>query len=150
MNKTSDCSFLDLFAGSGQVGIEALSRGAKQATFVESSRPAVKIIKENLKNCWFIGRVWEMDAVKSIKILAESGDKYDIIFIGAPYDSPDLKKVLELLGEHKQLLNPGGVVIAEHRKQDQIAKAYAGLKMLRSEKYGETELSFYECSSVSG
>ena len=147
-DQVENASFLDLFAGSGQVGIEALSRGAEKAVFVELDRKAIPIIKGNLKVTGFESqaKVINLDAARSIGIL---NDTFDLIFLGAPYGSLELEKTLEALAS-KDLLKPNGWLIAEHRKQDALQKSYGELKEFRSEKYGETELTFYEHSSLSG
>ncbi|MFH1541834.1 MAG: 16S rRNA (guanine(966)-N(2))-methyltransferase RsmD [bacterium] len=142
--KVVEASFLDLFAGSGAVGIEALSRGAKAATFVELDRKAIAIIKENLA----AARLQEpveiipLDVIKALKILTKSGQKFDIIYLGAPYDSPALPEALNLIGS-AQLLNTKGIVIAEHRRQHQVEDVYGNLKAIRQERYGETVFKFF-------
>lgn len=143
--------FLDLFAGSGGVGIEALSRGAKQAFFVELDRNAVRIINDNLtttglsKNAVVINR----DAERSIGLFKKQGNLFDIIFIGAPYDSPALEPVLEKIGASK-MIGTRSLVIAEHRKQHSIKDDHGNLHAFRSQRYGETELTFYEYRGLSG
>ena len=143
--KVVTCSFLDLFAGSGAVGIEALSRGADKVVFVESNRKAVGIIRENLDNTGFSEQadVYAVDAIRALKLLGGKKAKFDIIFLGAPYDSPILEKTLEKLGE-LELLKHTGVVIAEHRKQHKLQEEYGRLKIFRENKYGETVLGFYK------
>lgn len=143
--KVVDCSFLDLFAGSGAIGIEALSCGARKAVFVELDRKAVSIIRQNLKNTELteLADVYALDVLHALRILGRKKTKFDIIFLGAPYDSPTLEKALEKLGE-LELLKHTGVVIAEHRKQHKLQEEYGRLKIFRENKYGETVLGFYK------
>ncbi|NQT30059.1 MAG: 16S rRNA (guanine(966)-N(2))-methyltransferase RsmD [Candidatus Saganbacteria bacterium] len=149
-NRICDCYFLDLFAGSGAVGIEALSRGATLSIFVELDKKTVRVIRENLELCSFSDRaeVYALDVLRALRILKRKGAKFDIIFIGAPYDSPNLEKVLAELSDGS-LLNERGIVVAEHRRQHKIQDQYEKLVVFRSVKYGETELTFYESSNLS-
>lgn len=142
--KVVDASFLDVFAGSGNVGIEALSRGAKITFFVEKDKMHVRVIRENLTDFGFSDRaeVYLLDALQGIKLLSSKGAKFDIIFLGAPYNSPVLEEVLKLLGS-VEILNEGGVVVAEYRFKQVIASEYGKLSRLRENKYGDTILSFY-------
>ena len=149
--KIADCYFLDLFAGSGAVGIEALSREAKIAIFVELNRKAVEIIRENLKNTGVSdhAEVYAVDVIRALNLLDRKQAKFDIIFLGAPYDSPGLEKALVKLAE-TDLLRESGLVIAEHRKQSKLQEAYGNLKSCRETRYGETVLTFYENRDLSG
>ncbi|HVN67578.1 MAG TPA: 16S rRNA (guanine(966)-N(2))-methyltransferase RsmD [Candidatus Sulfotelmatobacter sp.] len=143
--KVGGSSFLDLFAGTGAVGIEALSRGAKIAIFVELNRQVVALIRQNLAITGFTDRaeVYAVDALKAVNILNGKGARFGIIFIGAPYDSPLLAKVLDKIAEGG-LLAPDGVLIAEHRKQQEMAIEYGKLQMYRTARYGETVFDFYK------
>lgn len=149
-NKVIDCYFLDLFAGTGSVGIEALSRGATLSIFVELDKKAVQVIRENLQNCGFTDRaeVYALDVIRAIKILKRKQAKFDIIFMGAPYGSPNLEKTLHELSDGA-LLKGKGIVVAEHRKQHRLEESYGSLKKLRDARYGETVLTFYESRNIS-
>ena len=96
-----DCSFLDLFSGSGGIGIEALSRGAKKAVFVENNRKAVDCIKENLEKTRLkeSASVYEMDVLGYIKKAKVSGERFDVIFMDPPYNKEIEKDVLYSLAE---------------------------------------------------
>lgn len=142
--RTEGIRFLDLFAGSGAVGIEALSRGADQAVFVEHNRQAVRVIEQNLENTG-LGRaavIMAQEVGRALKLLRAQGKRFDIVFLGAPYDSPDLTQALEFLGEDS-LISEDGLVIAEHRRQHKIAPEYGRLKSVRETRYGETVLTFF-------
>lgn len=142
--RTFEASFLDLFAGTGAVGIEALSRGAQLAFFVELDRGNAALIRQNLELTGFAdrGEIYNLDAVRALDILGKKGAKFDLIFLGAPYGSPALEAALVKLPE-SGLLTAGGVVIAEHRKQSNLPAEYGNLKLAREARYGETVLSFF-------
>lgn len=133
------------------MGIEALSRGAKIAFLVEFDRKAVQIIRENLASTGLgdEAEVYAVDVIRAIKIFDKKKAKFDVIFLGAPYDSPCLEKALEKLGEG-DLLAKDGIIVAEHRKQHKLQGEYIGLKAFREARYGETVLTFYENSHLSG
>jgi len=145
MQKVPGSSFLDLFAGSGSVGIEALSRGAKTAFFVEHDRKSVAVIKENLQLLGFLdaSEVFSLDVVKALKIFQKSNGKFDIIFIGAPYGSDALEKAMAFIGENS-LLKENGVVVAEHRFKHFLEDSFGSIKKIREERYGDTLFSFYK------
>jgi 16S rRNA (guanine966-N2)-methyltransferase len=136
---------LDVFAGTGAVGIEALSRGARLAIFVELNRSAVTLIRENLALTGFTDRaeVYAIDALRAVPILAGKGAAFDLIYLGAPYESPVLEKVLAQLAE-TGLLAAGGTLIAEHRRQHLLADRFGQLLKYRAARYGETVLAFYK------
>lgn len=150
-NKISDSYFLDLFAGTGSVGIEALSRGATLSIFVEIDKRTVNVIRENLEDCGFSDRaeVYALDVVRALKILKRKAAKFDIIFLGAPYDSPNLEIALQELSDGS-LLKAETVVVAEHRRQRKLEASYGKLQAFREARYGETVLTFYENRSLPG
>ena len=145
--KIGGSSFLDLFAGTGAVGIEALSRGAETAVFVELNRLAVALVRENLELTKLAGRaeVFALDVLRAIKLLDAKGARFDLIYLGAPYDDPVLAASLELIAG-TGLLKPGGIVVAEYRRQQVIAESFGGLARVREARYGETVLGFYRPS----
>lgn len=143
-DKSAGSRFLDVFAGTGAVGIEALSRGASIAIFVELNRSAVALIRENLELTGFSDRaeVYAVEAARGLNLLNSKGAKFDIIFLGAPYESPALEKCLSKIGE-ADMMDAYGVLIAEHRKQHAIAEKFGKLERFREARYGETVLAFY-------
>lgn len=90
-----------------------------------------------------------VDALHALSLLDKKAAKFDIVYIGAPYDSPKLEQVLAKLGE-ASLLRESGCIVAEHRKQHKLLEVYGSLKAVRETKYGETVLTFYESSHLSG
>ena len=103
---------LDLFAGTGQLGIECLSRGAREVVFIDQSRDAVKIVKDNLKTCGFTAPVLQQDAVAYL----HGGGKFDLIFIDPPYDAGMYDKVLETVNSVDNLTD-GGIIVCESRRE---------------------------------
>jgi 16S rRNA (guanine966-N2)-methyltransferase len=136
--------FLDICAGSGAVGIEALSRGASEATFIDNSRRACSAIEANLQALG-VGReatVIRSDAVAALKRLAEASEQFDIIFFDPPYAS-DIYRAVMLKLAASALLSDNAIVIAEHRAKTPPESNYGGLKMRREVKQGESALAFY-------
>ncbi|MFA4905336.1 MAG: 16S rRNA (guanine(966)-N(2))-methyltransferase RsmD [Candidatus Margulisiibacteriota bacterium] len=148
--RMTDSDFLDVFAGTGAVGIEALSRGARLAIFIEIDRQNVEIIRQNLEHTGFLdaAEVFHLEALRGLKILEKKGAKFDIIFLGAPYGSRALGPCLEFIGS-AGLLNPQGVMIAEHRIKSELGGTFGALDRVREERYGDTQLAFYENSHLS-
>lgn len=138
--------FLDLCAGTGAVGIEALSRGARFATFVDKSRRACALIESNLD---LVGvpddesEVVLSAAVDYLRRKAEKSDGWDIIFFDPPY-AEDYSAVLNLVAEDNGILAGDGLFIAEHSAKRQLPDAVAELRRWRVLKQGDTNLSFYE------
>ena len=108
----ADCNFLDLFSGSGAIGIEALSRGALKACFVEQSKSAMNCIRENLKNTKLdaYAELYETDVISALKRM--KGKKFDYVFMDPPYDMLLEKKVLEYLAS-ADLLSEDALIIVE-------------------------------------
>lgn len=137
---------LDLFAGSGALGLEALSRGANSCVFVDNSRSSTEAIKDNLDTLGFSSSkdviVAASDAAKAITKLSKSGDKFDLVFLDPPYYGFWVKKTLFLLGSY-DILTKSSVVITEHSKHDEVPSAVGELKLYRTVRYGDTCISFY-------
>ncbi|NLC73059.1 MAG: 16S rRNA (guanine(966)-N(2))-methyltransferase RsmD [Ruminococcaceae bacterium] len=106
---------LDLFAGTGQMGIEALSRGASEAVFIDSSKSSALLVKENIEACKFNARVINTDAISYLK----QAEKFDIIFIDPPYDTDLAEKSLEII-QNIDLLCDGGIIICETYKEKDL------------------------------
>jgi len=135
---------LDLCAGSGAIGIEALSRGAASVTFVESSRRAFQIICENLSHCGITEGVCVVnrDALTALKYFASRQIVFDLVYFDPPYESGLYLPVMHMLGE-KGLVSVGGTVICEHHSKLDLLPAYGQLTHYRDVKQGGSTLSFY-------
>jgi 16S rRNA (guanine966-N2)-methyltransferase len=136
--------FVDLCAGSGAVGIEALSRGAANVTFIESSRKAAAVISENLRHCDIREgvRVINRDALTALKYLATREMRFDIIYFDPPYDSDIHSPVLWQIAK-QNILAEDGIVIVEHRRQSLLTPDYGHLRPYREIVQGESCLTFY-------
>ena len=131
--------FLDLFAGSGQIGIEALSRGAQMCVFVDSNRESHNIIKENLQNTSLFqkSKVILMD---SLSYLERSSDEFDIAFLDPPYNKGILQKALSKIVEK---MKRHGIIICEHEKNDILPNEVGQFKIFRTYSYGRISLTTY-------
>jgi 16S rRNA (guanine(966)-N(2))-methyltransferase RsmD len=140
--------WIDLFAGTGAVGIEALSRGAAQVYFVESSAAAAKAIRQNLKSLQVTSgfEVIQNDAAKALRRLQAEGVLADFVFLDPPYRMERAYgDVLEFVGT-STLVKPEGTVIAEHEKRFDPGEEFAGLKTSRKLLQGDAALRFYRRS----
>jgi len=135
---------LDLFAGSGALGIEALSRGAREAVFVEQHPTALSVLRRNLGLCGLTAQaaVLAQPVAAAIRGLAARGENFEIVFCDPPYGHDLVKDTLERLGE-AGLVVPGGLVAAEHGRKDDAAPAYASLGRMQERRYGDTVVTFY-------
>jgi 16S rRNA (guanine966-N2)-methyltransferase len=141
----SESRFLDVFAGTGAVGIEALSRGATQATFIENHAPGAALIRKNLASLEISSGadVICADAVKGLATLQSGARQYDYIFIDPPYAATeDYPRVIKLIAA-SNILAPGGIVIVEHRQTFKIAGFFGTLRCVRLLRQSNAALSFY-------
>jgi 16S rRNA (guanine(966)-N(2))-methyltransferase RsmD len=139
-------SFLELFAGSGSVGMEALLRGVEKVVFVERDRLNIKIIKKNLELLNSSNfKIIPQDAFEAIKDLNENKEKFDIIFLDPPYLKDMAKKSLKNLALY-DILTKSGFIIIQHYKKEILPKKIGDLVLFKEKKYGEHLLSFY-CKS---
>jgi 16S rRNA (guanine966-N2)-methyltransferase len=141
--------WLDLFAGTGAVGIEALSRGAKEVHFVENSRPAAELIRKNLCSLGVATgfHVNQEDAVSAIKRLKHQGLTVDIVFVDPPYRMKDAYSETLLALAKSSLLGARTVVIAEHDKKFDPGEEFEALHRVRLLPQGSAALSFYRKDS---
>jgi 16S rRNA (guanine966-N2)-methyltransferase len=141
-----DARFLDLFAGSGAAGIEALSRGASSATFVEKDQGAAAVIDANLKATALAGPAASIVRWDVVRWLDEPhvDESFDIVVVDPPYAETDLlARVLERLGSADAPLSPGARVVAKHFWRDEPRPRIGMLAAERDRRFGETALTFY-------
>ena len=142
--------WFDLYAGTGAVGIEALSRGASMVHFVESSERAAQLIKQNLASLE-IGtgfRILKQDSIHALRDLQSNGAGADFIFLDPPYDMEEAYRLnLERLSK-SQLLKRGSVVVAEHQKKFDPGEAFQSLRRYRKLVQGDAALSFYRLENL--
>jgi 16S rRNA (guanine966-N2)-methyltransferase len=141
--------FLDVFAGTGAVGIEALSRGARQVSFIENHAPSAALIRKNLAALKVHSSVTVIcaDAIRGLETLeakVKAGEAaYDYIFIDPPYAATaDYSRVLQKVGV-SELLGDRGIVTVEHRKTLDLPESFEALKRVRLLRQGDAALSFY-------
>ena len=152
-----DANFLDLCAGTGNIGIEALSRGAKHVTFLERDPRCIQIIKQNLRTCGLVAgpqarhSLLRRDAVKGISYLQKQDAAFEIIYFDPPYGT-DLERIPELyttclaLFAENSLLRTGGTLLVEHAKRFVVPDKVGNLTRSRQANYGDTVISFYHKS----
>ncbi len=142
-----DARFLDLFCGTGSVGLEALSRGAWEATFVDRSRKACSIVRRNLDSLGFLdqGSVLQRDYAAGIDHLERRGKRYDLIFVGPPYDKGLAEAALQSIVEHA-ILAKNGLIITEVRNKTHLDDRYGPLERFDKRIYGDNVLDFYASS----
>ena len=140
---------LDLFAGSGSIGIEALSRGAKHAWFVDSNYESIKIIKDNLLETGLSDKstVIYSNVFKVFKKSEINNEKFDVAFLDPPYNKNILIKTLSFI-DINDIISDKGVVIVERNKIDILPDYIGKLKVIREYKYGDTVLSLYKNMNI--
>ena len=142
IGKVEGATVLDLFAGSGSLGLEALSRGAEFCVFNEGDRKNYKILKNNIANCKAdeISSTYNNDFRKAL-ILANR--EFDIIFVDPPYREGYYGEVFELVEEYG-LLADGGVIVAEHLKDNELSDNILGFSRTKHKRYGTIGVDFFE------
>jgi 16S rRNA (guanine966-N2)-methyltransferase len=145
----SGAMFVDVFAGTGAVGIEALSRGASEVVFIERHAPAAALIRKNLESLEVKkdARILAVDAIRGIELLAKANSAdnpgLDIVFLDPPYANvEDYDRVLSLLGSGA-LLREGSLVVAEHRHNFDLPESAGDLQRVRVLRQGDAVLSFF-------
>ena len=134
---------LDLFAGTGQLGIECLSRGAESVVFIDQSREAVKIIKENLRACGLNAPVLQQEALSYLRACGS----FDLIFVDPPYDSGLYEPVLNAINS-VDILSDGGIIVCESRRETPMPELAAPYQKRREYRYGKVKLTLYMKESV--
>lgn len=137
-------SLLDLCAGTGAIGIEALSRGAAEVTFVDVSKRAIALIRSNLELCRIESevRLLNRKATTAISSFASAGRQFDLVYLDLPYESAIHDSVLiALAGEN--ILAPAAIVIIEHQRRKTLKPRYLSLQRFRQVRQGDSLLSFY-------
>lgn len=147
--RIQDTRFLDLCAGTGAVGIEALSRGASHATFVDRSRRSCSLIEANLELCRVSEEQQEIYSSEAGEFLRQTtSEPWDIVYFDPPYKD-DYLKTLEYIGSNTaKLLTDDGLVIAEHHHKNALPEIVGDLRRTRVLKQGDSALSFYQRSSA--
>jgi 16S rRNA (guanine966-N2)-methyltransferase len=141
----SGIKILDLFAGTGNVSIEAISRGAAEAILIDSSDKSGKVIRENLSRVGFTDRasVWIVPVSRALRSLARQGESFDMIFLDPPYQRNWVNACLAAIARGN-LLRESGTVVVEHSAREQPKAEYRSLILKDQRNYGDTWLSFFK------
>jgi 16S rRNA (guanine966-N2)-methyltransferase len=140
----SGIKLLDLFAGTGSVSIEAISRGAAESILIDSSDGSGKVIRENLRRLRYTDRtrVWVVAVSRALRLLARRGESFDMIFLDPPYQRSWVEACLKIIARGS-LLRPSGTLIVEHSAREPVKAQYGPLTLEDQRTYGDTLLSFF-------
>jgi len=135
---------LDLFAGSGGLGIEALSRGVDRVIFVDHDGKAVQTIRKNTEACGLVkqAEIYRNDAERALKAIIKRGLRFTLVFLDPPYKKQKLEALISIIDEHK-LLDENGYIIAEHAEEVVLPNEIGNLTKVKHETYGITAVSVY-------
>ena len=139
---------LDLFAGSGGLGIEGLSRGLDKVIFVDRESKAIHVIQENLKACKFEenAEVYRNDADRAVKALIKREIRFDYIFLDPPYKKQQLVSLMEKM-DQQDLVKTDGMIVCEHSFDVDLPETVGRFKQIKHEKYGIIAVTIYSGSS---
>ncbi|MBQ7265230.1 MAG: 16S rRNA (guanine(966)-N(2))-methyltransferase RsmD [Firmicutes bacterium] len=136
------CRFLDLFSGSGSIGVEALSRGSEAVFFVDSDKHSIEVINSNILSSKLSHKatVLKGDALSVLESLGKKGEKFDIIFMDPPYNKGFIQPCLNIIQSYK-LLSEDGFIVAEQAAEEEELKT-EGLEVYRIKDYKTTKMTF--------
>ena len=142
---------LDVFAGTGNLGIEALSRGAEAAVFIDENRGAASLVKKNLDLTGFAdkGKVLHQEALSALKSLVKSEGPFDLVFLDPPYREGLSEKVLGFLAA-SELIDESTVIVAETAAREELPGECGGLRAFDRRVYGDTALTFFHATEGTG
>lgn len=147
--KVRESTFLDLYAGSGGIGLEALSRGATRVVWIDSSAASTRQIKANLEKTRLEGgTIYTNDVARALVQLSRGSQQFDFIFLDPPYGQGHVLKTLTQI-ENLGLLKRNGIIIAEAGKKEEAPLSVSKLCLERVQYYGDTQLIFYELKEAS-
>lgn len=140
-DRVHNARVLDLYAGTGSLGIEAINRGAERVDFVEHNPKQCLQIKNSLETLGFMSkcRIYRIKVMRALKMLR---DDYGLLFLDPPYDDDSIDSVMNSLGE-SSLIRSESIVVLEHSKRRNLANSYNNLSLLRTRTYGDSCLSVY-------
>lgn len=142
--KIKNSTVLDLFAGTGNLGLESISRGAEKCTFVENNKNAYKNLKENIELLKFqdMSETYFQEAFTTLKTLQKINQKFDIIFLDPPYGKGLIESSIKEIN-NLEILNPEGIIVSEYDAEDIVPESIGEIKIYRTESYGRTKISFW-------
>jgi 16S rRNA (guanine966-N2)-methyltransferase len=143
LERPVDQIFLDLFAGSGSVGLEALSRKAKAVTFVEKNKVLVEVIRENVSMCGYSEKclLVQADVQSALRDLYKKKCRYDVVFADPPYNQGLIEETLTVLKKYP-VLQDGGALVMQHSVREPLPELENGWSVEDQRKYGDNYLSF--------
>lgn len=143
-NNIKDANVLDLFAGSGQLGIETISNGAKMCYFIDNNKEVIDVLRKNINNLNIAdkSKIMLTDYKKVLNDFGKQKQKFDIVFVDPPYDYDVYEKVINKINEY-DLINESGVLILEYANKN-FNEEYGSLKLYRTKKYGYKYVSIYK------
>jgi len=143
-NNLKDSVCLDLFCGSGNLGIEAISNGSRLCYFVDNNPKAIKVVEENIKNLNIKSntKILNFDYKKSLKYFNENNIKFDLIFVDPPYDYHVIEKIIKYVSEF-DLLTDNGLLILEFEKEN-LEESYGNLKLIKQKRYSWKYVYIYK------
>jgi 16S rRNA (guanine(966)-N(2))-methyltransferase RsmD len=139
-----DCRILDLFSGTGNIALEAISRGAKKAIMIEKDQEALKVIIENVNSLGFESkcRAYKNEVSRAVDILGRKGERFDIIFMDPPYSEQLCTEVIKSIEKNK-ILAENGLIICEHHLREKLDQEICEYKKVDEKSYGKKTLTFY-------
>jgi 16S rRNA (guanine966-N2)-methyltransferase len=140
-----DSEVLDLFAGTGSLGLECLSRGAKECVFVDSSKESIKVLNSNIKKANFVSesQVLNYEFNNALNSLKLKNRKFDIVFLDPPYYENMFIEAIKKIDSF-DLINEDSIIVVEHDSVDKFPDTLGRIKKHRDKKYGNTTLTFYK------
>lgn len=146
-----DAKVLDLFAGSGALGIEAISRGAAAAVFVDNSSRAVKVIKKNVESCGFQeeATTYRLNAQQALNKMKAEGRVFDLIFLDPPYNISNYDEIIQKIQDNG-LLEKDARIVVEHDYKLSLPSEIGMLSLIKDNKYGDIRISIYQAEGKGG
>lgn len=142
-SKIIDAKVVDLFAGTGNLGLESWSRGAETITFIDASRESLRLVESNINKCRAneACRIYKGDATEVVQRLQKQGECFDFAFCDPPYNKGWIEKIVKVLSEHP-FLKSGGYLVVERSVLNELPQLPECYELVRSCKYGETIVDF--------
>lgn len=140
-----EATVVDVFAGTGSLGLEAASRGAKECYLFDKSEVTFPLLKENVENLKFTDfcHPLKIDAYAGLKMLAKKGERFNLVFIDPPYCKEMIPEAIKTIKEN-DMLNEDGIIVTKIDSIEEIYEGYEDIKLTRSKKYGNTTVCFYK------
>lgn len=146
-DRIEGANFLDLYCGSGAMGIEAFSRGAKAVTFVDNNPRCIATLKKNLSRLGIMGKsclnIYNKDGLKALEVLAASAASFDVVFLDPPYYKDIARNTLIAISNY-DILTRNAVIVAEIYKKEALPEEAGPIKKVRTVQYGDTKLEFFK------